>query len=82
PPFLRGETYWQAVSYPLNKGVAALCGGGILSLEHINSMAYLSPKKKMGDGQISYKPVDIFYQFHYIIKILLQVVGKSYLCKG
>ncbi|MDP2983265.1 MAG: hypothetical protein Q8O92_08050, partial [Candidatus Latescibacter sp.] len=37
--------------YPLYKGVAALCGGGILSLEHINSMAYLSPKKKMGDGQ-------------------------------
>ncbi|MDP2982194.1 MAG: hypothetical protein Q8O92_02545 [Candidatus Latescibacter sp.] len=34
--------------YPLNKGVAALCGGGILFKEKISKIAYLSPNKKWG----------------------------------
>ncbi|MDP2982992.1 MAG: hypothetical protein Q8O92_06670 [Candidatus Latescibacter sp.] len=34
--------------YPLNKGVAALCGGGILFKEKISDMACLSPNKKWG----------------------------------
>ncbi|MDP2984011.1 MAG: hypothetical protein Q8O92_11870 [Candidatus Latescibacter sp.] len=42
--------------YPLNKGVAALCGGGILSKEQISDMAYLSPNKKWGMARYLFAP--------------------------
>ncbi|MDP2982789.1 MAG: hypothetical protein Q8O92_05620 [Candidatus Latescibacter sp.] len=38
--------------YPLIKGVAAHCGGGILSKEQISDMAFLSPNKKWGIASI------------------------------
>jgi len=47
-PLIKGGIMLAGSFYPLNKGVAALCGGGILSKEQISDMAYLSPNKKWG----------------------------------
>ncbi|MDP2984420.1 MAG: hypothetical protein Q8O92_13970 [Candidatus Latescibacter sp.] len=50
--------------YPLNKGVAALRGGGILFKEKISDMACLSPNKKWGMASKSLPFVFYFIYYH------------------
>ncbi|MDP2984361.1 MAG: hypothetical protein Q8O92_13660 [Candidatus Latescibacter sp.] len=55
--------------YPLNKGVAALCGGGILFKEKkISDMACLSPNKKWG-MTMSGSIIDIGNGNTYIVRL-------------
>lgn len=61
-PLTKGGIMLAGSFYPLNKGVAALCGGGILSKEQIINMAYLSLKKKWVMSRVINHIEDSFFQ--------------------